>query len=53
MAGYRNRLTHFYADITPEEIHEIIKENIDDFDIFLKSIKELLSNPEKFNLILL
>ena len=52
MAGYRNRLTHFYADITPEEIYEIIKENTGDFNIFLKSIKELLSNPEKFNLIL-
>lgn len=50
MAGYRNRLTHFYADVKPEEIHEIICENLGDFEVFLKDIKELLSDPAKFNL---
>jgi uncharacterized protein YutE (UPF0331/DUF86 family) len=50
MAGYRNRLTHFYADVKPEEIHKIIRENLGDFEVFLKEIKELLSNPAKFNL---
>lgn len=50
MAGYRNRLTHFYADITPEEIYRIFKENLNDFDVFLKAIKRLLKNPKKFNL---
>jgi uncharacterized protein YutE (UPF0331/DUF86 family) len=52
MAGYRNRLTHFYADVKPEEIHKIIRENLDDFDIYLKAVKELLSNPSKFNLVI-
>jgi uncharacterized protein YutE (UPF0331/DUF86 family) len=51
MAGYRNRLTHFYADIKPEEIYKIIHEDINDFGTFLKFIKELMSNPEKFNLV--
>jgi len=23
MAGYRNRMVHFYHEITPEELHEI------------------------------
>lgn len=50
MAGYRNRLTHFYADVTPEEISNILKNNLIDFDTFLKSIKLLLIDPEKFNL---
>lgn len=50
MAGYRNRLTHFYADITPEEILNILKNHLSDFDTFLNSIKVLLTNPEKFNL---
>ncbi len=52
MAGYRNRLTHFYADIKPEEIHAIIKDDIGDFDEYLKMIKRLLDHPEKFNLTL-
>jgi uncharacterized protein YutE (UPF0331/DUF86 family) len=24
MAGYRNRMVHFYHEITPEELHEIV-----------------------------
>src|SRR3989304_1616463 len=39
MAGYRNRLTHFYAEITPEEMYQIINHNLDDFAIFLKAVK--------------
>jgi len=50
MAGYRNRLTHFYANITPLEIYEIVKNNLDDFNIFLNAVKFLLKNPDKFNL---
>jgi len=50
MAGYRNRLVHFYAEIIPEEIHKIITKNLSDFDIFLKAVKEILSNPKKFDL---
>ena len=50
MAGYRNRLTHFYSDITPQEIHEIIQNHLEDITLFLQAIKELLKHPEKFNL---
>ncbi len=52
MAGYRNRLTHFYAEITPTEIYKIIQENLPDFKTFLEYIKTLLKNPEKYNLTL-
>jgi len=52
MAGYRNRLTHFYAEITPEEIYSILKDNLADFHIFLKAIKKVLENPDKFGLAL-
>lgn len=48
MAGYRNRLTHFYADITPEELYDVVKKCPEDFGIFLKAIKKLLENPKKF-----
>ena len=50
MAKYRNRLVHFYAVITSEEIYEILQNNLSDFDIFLAAIKEVLEHPEKFNL---
>lgn len=42
MAGYRNRLTHFYFEVTPREMHEIIKNNLNDFEIFISHIKKFL-----------
>lgn len=42
MAGYRNRLTYFYFEVTPKEMHQIIHNNLDDFKIFLKHIKNVL-----------
>lgn len=51
MAGYRNRLTHFYADVTPEEIHRIIRDDLEDFNTFLKAIREILSNPDQHNFV--
>lgn len=51
MAGYRNRLTHFYADVTPEEISRILKEDLGDLTIFLKAVKEVLANPDRFNVV--
>lgn len=42
MAGYRNRLTHFYFEITPKEMYEIIQKDLGDFEIFMRHIKKLL-----------
>ena len=39
MPGYRNRLVHLYWKIEPEELLEIIKNNLDDFDTFIKYIE--------------
>ncbi len=50
MAGYRNRLTHFYADVTHQEIYSILKNNLEDIPRFLSYIKRLLDKPEIFNL---
>jgi len=30
MAGYRNRLVHFYHEVTSEELYEICRDNLDD-----------------------
>lgn len=50
MAGYRNRLVHFYDEIDDEEMYEIITENLSDIEKFAKSIVNVLKNPEEFNL---
>ena len=44
MAGYRNRLTHFYFEVSAKEMYEIIQNNLDDFDEFLKYIKNFLEH---------
>lgn len=50
MAGYRNRLTHFYADVTPTEVLNILRNNLHDVETFLSAIKLLLKNPEQCDL---
>ncbi len=50
MAGYRNRMVHFYGEITEREIYNIIQEELEEFYTFLEHIHALLKNPSKFNL---
>ncbi|MEN6320248.1 MAG: DUF86 domain-containing protein [Syntrophaceae bacterium] len=50
MAGYRNRMVHFYGEITEREIYDIIQDELEDFYTFLTFINEVLKNPEHFNL---
>lgn len=52
MAKYRNRLVHFYAEITEQELYDILHNNLDDFNVFLAGIKLLLEHPEKYNLLI-
>ncbi len=35
MAGYRNRMVHFYHEITPEELHEICLGHLDEIKLLL------------------
>jgi uncharacterized protein YutE (UPF0331/DUF86 family) len=50
MVKYRNRIVHFYADISEKEIYDIIQNNLDDFNFFLKVIKKVLEYPNRFGL---
>ncbi|MFH1652981.1 MAG: HepT-like ribonuclease domain-containing protein [Pseudomonadota bacterium] len=50
MAGYRNRLVHFYAEITSEEMYKLINKDLEDFDVFLSGVKKVLEDPQKWNL---
>lgn len=50
MAGYRNRMVHFYGEVTEKEIYQIIQEELDDFNVFLQYTHKVLKDPEAFNL---
>jgi len=53
LAGYRNRLVHFYHDISAEELYRICKDDLRDIlatrDAFLNWLK---ANPDKIDEIL-
>jgi uncharacterized protein YutE (UPF0331/DUF86 family) len=44
MAGYRNRLTHFYFEITPREMYDILRNNMEDFEVFMRYIRKELES---------
>jgi uncharacterized protein YutE (UPF0331/DUF86 family) len=39
MAGYRNRLIHFYHEVSDKELFSIVKNNLSDIEDFVKEIK--------------
>jgi len=50
MAGYRNRMTHFYHEITPEELYEICRDHLDEIELVLNRLIEWLrENKEKID----
>ena len=47
MAGYRNRLVHFYSEITDQELYEICIHRLTDIDLLLESIIDWIkAHPE-------
>jgi uncharacterized protein YutE (UPF0331/DUF86 family) len=42
MAGYRNRLVHFYSEVSETELHQIIRNNLGDIEEFLRQIAAFL-----------
>src|SRR3989337_3802836 len=46
MAGYRNRMVHFYREVTSEELHQIILNNMEDFDRFNREISSFINRYE-------
>ena len=50
MAGYRNRLVHFYDEITPKELYQIITRDLGDLDHFASSVVGIVNEPEKIGL---
>lgn len=48
MAGYRNRMIHFYYEIAPEEIYEIIQNDLPDLDLFIKEIAQFVKERSAY-----
>lgn len=42
MAGYRNRIVHFYHEITDEELYQILQNDLKDIESFLEEIGRFL-----------
>jgi uncharacterized protein YutE (UPF0331/DUF86 family) len=42
MAGYRNRLVHFYHEVSDKELHTITQKNLTDMERFVKEIREFI-----------
>ncbi|MBI5971469.1 MAG: DUF86 domain-containing protein [Deltaproteobacteria bacterium] len=47
MAGYRNRMVHFYKEVTPEELHRIVVNNINGLERFNKETVAFIREYEK------
>src|SRR3972149_4484841 len=47
MAGYRNRIVHFYHEITTEELYQILQTALKDFKHFLEEIGQFLEKQQK------
>ncbi|NQT55040.1 MAG: DUF86 domain-containing protein [Desulfobacteraceae bacterium] len=50
IAGYRNRMVHFYHEITHKELYQLCTQNLEDIDTILEALVEWLhNNPEKLD----
>ena len=49
MVGYGNRMVHFYREITPEELYQIVVNNLKDFDTFITEIAAFIRAYEEKN----
>ncbi len=47
MAGYRNRMVHFYKEVTPEELHYIVVNRLGDMDRFNREIVAFVRTYEE------
>lgn len=50
MAGYRNRMVHFYDEITPTELHGILRNHLGNLEVFAKALHDLIRRPRRLGL---
>jgi len=44
MAGYRNRMVHYYKEIKPEELDDILRNDLGDIENFIREIEAFLKS---------
>lgn len=44
LAGYRNRMVHYYKEIKPDELYDILQKDLGDIEKFLVEIEKFLKN---------
>jgi len=50
MAGYRNRMVHFYHEINPEELYQICVSQLDDVERVVEALRQwMLDHPERMD----
>jgi uncharacterized protein YutE (UPF0331/DUF86 family) len=50
MAGYRNRLTHVYDEVTEDELFQVCTNNLGDVELILDSVRQWVQdNPDKID----
>jgi uncharacterized protein YutE (UPF0331/DUF86 family) len=50
MPGYRNRLVHFYHEVTPDELFEICSRQLSDVEAVADGFRAWLrANPERLD----
>jgi len=50
LAGYRNRLVHFYHEVTSEELYEICRNNLDDLLRIKNALRKWVNeNPDSID----
>lgn len=50
MAGYRNRLVHFYHEVSVEELYEVCTQSLADIERVLEALEEWLrTHPERLD----
>ncbi|MGD9347171.1 MAG: DUF86 domain-containing protein, partial [Candidatus Aminicenantes bacterium] len=47
MAGYRNRMVHFYHEISPEELQEICAHHLDEIELLLDRLLDWVRKDTK------
>jgi uncharacterized protein YutE (UPF0331/DUF86 family) len=49
IAGYRNRLVHFYKEITADELYEILQNDLGDIERFSQEIEKFIKKYRRMS----
>jgi uncharacterized protein YutE (UPF0331/DUF86 family) len=48
MAGFRNRLVHFYQEVTGEELYSIVHSDLDGLEKLAEEVREVVARLRGF-----